>query len=294
MAKKDLHRVNLILSKSFTHARIQDGYRSDHIPLCRIEFLEMYLASNPNGSFIIEKDGDIIAYCFSRLWGTVGWVGPLSVIPSEEGHGYGKEVVSACLEFLKKNGAQTIGLEMPSHSNRNLGFYTKLGFIPGKLTVDFIHHVFPKASQKQPKGFNTVKFSKKDPINKEKFLTQMRRLSNSLEPGLDYTREIKLATEYGFGDACLMTKDQIVLGFIIAHTEPYSQEEARQYLKINVLQMSSDLPINTLDAFLEEVENWARAEYLTEIYLRVPTRYCWGYEYIAKRDFKIVHSDLRM
>ncbi|MFQ5823215.1 MAG: GNAT family N-acetyltransferase [bacterium] len=294
MTQGDLHRVNLILSKSFTHASVQDGYRPDRIPLCRIEFLEMYLASCPDGSFVIEKDGEIIAYSFSRLWGTVGWIGPLSVIPAQEGHGYGKEVVSACIEFLNRNGAQTIGLEMPSHSNRNLGFYTKLGFVPDKLTVDFVRHVFPKASQNRPTSFESVKFSKIEPIRAEKFLTQMRQLSNSLEPGLDYTREVQLATEYGFGDACLLTKDQAALGFVLAHTEPYSQEEVRQYLKINVLQMSSDLPINTLDAFLEEIEDWARTEYLTEIYLRVPTRYCRGYEYIAKRDFKIVHSDLRM
>lgn len=294
MAKRDLHRVNLILSKAFTHARIQDGYRSDRVPLCRIEFLEMYLASNPEGCFVIEKDGEIIAYCFSRLWGSVGWIGPLSVIPSEEGRGYGRDVVSACIDFLKNNGAQTIGLEMPSHSNRNLGFYTNLGFVPGKLTVDFVRHVFPKVSRKQPKIFESVRFGKTDSGKQEHFLLQMKRLCNSLEPGLDYSGEIRLALEYGFGDACLLTKDGTVVGFILGHTEPYSQEEVREYLKITALQMSSDFPISTLDAFLEEIEEWARDEYLTEIYLRVPTRYYRGYEYLAKRDFKIVHSDLRM
>lgn len=294
MAKMDLHRVNRILSKSFTHANLQEGYRSQRIPLCRTEFLEMYLAANPEGSFVIEKDGKIIAYCFSRLWGLIGWIGPLSVIPKEQGHGYGKDVISASIDFLKQKGARTIGLEMPTRSNRNLGFYTKLGFIPDKPAVDLVRQVFPPNIHKRPNVLQVHKFSKIAPSKRTDFLKEMTQFSDKLVTGLDYTKEVEVATEFAFGDACLLTKDKKTLGFILAHTETYSTEEARQFLKVNVLQMSPDLSIKALDDFLELLEDWARVEFLQGIYIRVPTRYYQGYKYLISKEFKIMNIDLRM
>ena len=55
MQKEDLQEVNLLLSKAFTHARIQQGYREARVPLCRKEFLELYFAANSSGCFVIEK-----------------------------------------------------------------------------------------------------------------------------------------------------------------------------------------------------------------------------------------------
>lgn len=294
MAKTDLHRVNLILSKSFTHARLKEGYHSETVPLCRIEFLEMYLAANSEGAFVIEKDGGIIAYCFSRLWGTVGWIGPLSVIPKEQGQGYGKDIVSTCIDFLKQEGAKTIGLEMPVQSSQNLGFYAKLRFISDKPTVDLIRQVFPSKILESPKVFKIHKYSKLTPSEQPAFLQRMKMFSDRLEPGLDYTKEVEVSTEFAFGDACLFTQDQKTVGFILAHTETYSMQEERRFLKVNALQMSPELPISALDNFLAELEDWARVEYLTGIYIRVPTRYYQGFHYLISKEFRIVNTDLRL
>ena len=115
MTKDDLPQINLVLSKSFTHANIKSGDTSSRTPLCRIDFLEMYLAANPGNSFVIEKDRKVIAYCFTHLWGSVGWIGPLSVLPSEQGQGYGKQIVCAAIETLKANG--TYGIRVKSLSS---------------------------------------------------------------------------------------------------------------------------------------------------------------------------------
>ncbi|MFQ5752618.1 MAG: GNAT family N-acetyltransferase [bacterium] len=225
MLKSDLRQVNLILSKSFTHARLQNGLRSNRVPLCRPEFLEMYLAANPGGSFVIEKSNKIIAYCFTHLWGMVGWIGPLSVIPAEEGQGYGKKVVSASVDFLKQQGAKTIGLEMPAHSNRNLAFYTKLGFIPGKLTVDFIYKVSEQSQYKGSKEFTLTKFSKLSHDNKSIFLDKVKQFSSQFEPGLDFTNEIKITTEFGFGDACLISRADKTFGLFSGRKAAVSQNK---------------------------------------------------------------------
>ncbi|MFQ5752619.1 MAG: hypothetical protein ACE5HI_11535 [bacterium] len=58
--------------------------------------------------------------------------------------------------------------------------------------------------------------------------------------------------------------------------------------------MSPELPLKTLDIVLKELEAWARAEHLEGIYLRVPTRFTDGYNFILSKNFTIVNSDLRM
>jgi len=291
MLPEDLPEVNLILSKAFTHARLEQGLREYRVPPCYVKFLEMYLAANPGGSFVIQKDGQIVAYCFSRLWGTVGWIGPLSVIPAEEGRGYGKEVVTAAVAYLKERGASTIGLEMPVHFIRNLAFYSKLGFIPGMPVVDLIRPL-PQTRKKASETTLISTFFSETVRNN--FLKNLRHFSHQVEPGLDYGKEIQLAAEFGFGDACCLSIGDETVGFILGHTETYSPEEERQFLKINALQMSRNLPIERLAEFLEVMEIWARSKELSTIYLRAPTRYYRGFQFLLSNHFRIVNTELRM
>lgn len=294
MVERDLPQVNLILSKAFTHARLKNGLQNSRVPLCRREFLQMYLAAHPHGAFVIERNERIIAYCFSRLWGSVGWIGPLSVLPAEEGKGYGKQVAAAAIEVLESAGAKTIGLEMPAYSCRNLAFYTKLGFRPNKLTVDLVRPVSDANPGCLDDEVEMVTFASLSPGEKQKYVSMLQSFSNHLQEGLDYTREIQLANDFKVGDGRLIFLDGRLIGFCFAHTETYSEEENREYLKVNALQMAASEPLSSLRLFIRCMEDWARAENLTSIYLRVPTRYHRGFEFLLQENFFAVNSDLRM
>ncbi|MFQ5677442.1 MAG: GNAT family N-acetyltransferase, partial [bacterium] len=156
MVEGDLTAVNLLLSKTFTHARYQAGYRKGRVPLCRKEFLQLYFNANPSGSFVIEKDHRIVAFCFSRLWGKTAWFGPLGVEPSAQGKGDGTRIVLHAVENLKKSGARTIGLETSANSSKNLAFYSKLGFKFDSLTVDLIRRIAPKAQPTERSGYERL------------------------------------------------------------------------------------------------------------------------------------------
>src|SRR6185369_190616 len=67
--------------------------------------------------------------------GTEGWMGPLAVRTEYQGAGTGKEIVTRGVEWLKQNGASVIGLETMPRTMDNIGFYSRLGFVPGRLTV---------------------------------------------------------------------------------------------------------------------------------------------------------------
>jgi len=294
MKKEDLREVNLLLSKAFTHARIQQGYREGRVPLCRKEFLELYFTANSAGCFVIEKKHRIISFCFTRLWGTVSWLGPLSVDPSEEGQGYGKKIVLAAVESLKAAGAKTIGLELAANSARNLAFYTKLGFEPRGLVIDVIKKVSGERQPLKLTEFKKLMYGEISPKKRTSLLEGARKFWQQIEPGLDYTRELELAENFEFGDACFIMKSDSIVGFILAHTQTYSQEEKRRFIKINVLQMSSENVIETLDVFIEVIENWALSEKLSAIYLRIPSQQNNVLSHLLSREFKVLHNDLRM
>ena len=294
MKKEDLREVNLLLSKAFTQARIHQGYREGRVPLCRKEFLELYFAANSSGCFVIEKNHRLISFCFTRLWGTVSWLGPLSVDPSEEGQGYGKKIVLAAVESLKTSGAKTIGLELAANSARNLAFYTKLGFEPRGLVIDVIKKVSGERQPLKLTEFNKIMYSEISPQKRTPLLEDARKFWRQIEPGLDYTRELELVENFEFGDACFIMKCDRIVGFILAHTQTYSQEEKRRFIKINALQMSSEMTKETLDVFIEVIENWAFSEKLSAIYLRVSSQQNNVFSHLLSRQFKVLHNDLRM
>ena len=292
MSPADLPEVNLLLSKAFTHGNIQDGLHNRRVPLCRIAFLEYYLHANPGGALVIENDG-IAAYCFSRQWGTLAWLGPLSVIPAQQGRGLGKKIVRACIAHLQGQGAATIGLEMMAGSGRNLAFYTGLGFEIDKPAIDLIRPL-TQHPESEAEIFETVFYSRLSPAEQTELKAAASTFSRNIHAGLDYSSEMAHCLHYGFGDTVILKQNHDIAALMIAHTETYSNDEKRQFLKVNILQISPDLPITTLDACLHILEEWARDEGLTALYVRVPTRYAEGYRYLLSKSFVIAQNDLRL
>lgn len=84
------------------------------------------------------------------------------------------------------------------------------------------------------------------------------------------------------------------MAFVFAHTENYSVEEERRFLKVNVLQIVPGREPDMLPIVLAGIVNWAGAEKLPRLYLRIPTRYHKAYAFALREGFKIVRNELRM
>jgi len=294
MSAADLQEVNLLLSKAFTHGYLEDGLRNRRVPLCKLSFLEYYQLAEPEGAYVIEETGRLVAYCFSRCWGSVGWLGPLSVLPEETGKGYGKEIVTTGIEYLKRSGVQTIGLEMAAVSGRNLAFYTKLGFQVDAPTVDCVRPVAATTRTGENNDFEVVRLSRIAAAERPALLSAIRQFSARFQPALDYSDEITRCLYFGFGDAILLLDNGQIIALMIAHTETYSAEEKRQFLKVNILQISPGLPIQIIDSCIDILERWAREEDLRALYVRVPTRYTGAFRYLLQNSFQIAQNDLRL
>src|SRR6185436_1614781 len=88
------------------------------------------------GAMLWRDDrGRVVAFNMMHRSGTEGWMGPLAVRTEYQGNGAGKEIVTRGIEWLKQNDASVIGLETMPRTMDNIGFYSRLGFVPGRLTV---------------------------------------------------------------------------------------------------------------------------------------------------------------
>ncbi|HML22309.1 MAG TPA: GNAT family N-acetyltransferase [Aggregatilinea sp.] len=90
----------------------------------------------PYSGVVIEwPPGKVAGYCFTHVWGSLGWLGTLGVAPKNQGFGLGYAVTAAGIALLREAGCTTIALETMPDSGKNLGLYTRLGLEGRDLTV---------------------------------------------------------------------------------------------------------------------------------------------------------------
>jgi len=92
------------------------------------ENIKMLIKSNPNGCLALREKDRLIGYAFTRIEGSLGFIGPIGVHPDFRGGGYGKKLIEKCVEALQKNDCTMIGLETLPEWGDRLGLYQKLGF----------------------------------------------------------------------------------------------------------------------------------------------------------------------
>jgi ribosomal protein S18 acetylase RimI-like enzyme len=93
-----------------------------------LDYLQGVLAWNPNTCWVIEQEGQLIAAACGLYNGRHGILSQVAVLPEYRGQGYGKQIVLACVESLKRLGARRIRLFVRDHNEYALEFYRRLGF----------------------------------------------------------------------------------------------------------------------------------------------------------------------
>ncbi|NUO78515.1 GNAT family N-acetyltransferase [candidate division KSB1 bacterium] len=293
MRSADLPAVNRVLSKAFTSARIDEGYKNAYVRPCHLSFLEMYLANFPGGCFVMENKQSLFGYTFAHLLGQVGWLGPLSILPAQQGKHLGHEIVLASIKALQHAGAQVIGLETAPRNYRNLGFYSKLGFQPGRLTLDLTKRVPPVAGESLPSKYEVRFIGETEGAQRAELLDEADELARRIDPCLALRNEIALTLRFNYGDALCLREGKRMVACALAHTETYSEDEAARYLKVITLLIEpkrAELPGQVVQLLC----NWASHKHLDTVSVRTPTRYARAYHALLGLGFRVFHAELRM
>ena len=284
----DVDALNRLFAEAFTDRYHRDGMSSVRVPYLSREIWRYAIEDAGEGAMIWrDEDGQLAAFNMVHLSGTEGWMGPLAVRPVLQGGGAGSQVVRSGMSWLRRRGARTLGLETMPRTVENIGFYSRIGFAPGHLTVTMVRELESGA----PERAAGRALSRSD--NPEPLLAATRDLTQSLVPGVDYTRELSLTLDLGLGDTTILEgRDGRPLGFALWHTAALAQGRPSDELRILKI-VARDLA--SFRALLRAIEGQAAGRgTLQRVSLRCQTVYRDAYLSLLDDGYRVHWTDLRM
>jgi GNAT superfamily N-acetyltransferase len=282
---RDIESLNRVFSEAFTDRYSRDGLVGVRVPLLNNLVWRYALEDAGEGSMVWrDAEGQMVAFNMVHHSGTEGWMGPLAVRPDRQGEGLGSAMVRSGIEWLRARGATTIGLETMPRTVDNIGFYSRIGLVPGPLTVTLVHEV-PRRS------LGTVELlSGAGPAWGER-LEECRRLTDRLLPGVDFTRELVLSRELGIGDTTLVRDGRVLTGFALWHSTPLAAGRPKDELR--VLKLVTATP-DTFERLIQSVQLSATSERVSRVAIRCQTEFSAAYLKLIGLGYRVHWTDLRM
>jgi GNAT superfamily N-acetyltransferase len=186
---EDIPALNRVFSEAFTDRYRRDGMVGVRVPQLNPAIWRYAIEDAGKGAMLWRDErGEIAAFNIAHRSGIEGWMGPLAVRADRQAGGVGKEMVREGIEHLKRSGAKIIGLETMPRTMDNIGFYSSIGFIPGRLTVTL---TLDAVANESP----VTLFGRLPARDRDDVLEECRLLVDSLIAGYNFTREIELTDD---------------------------------------------------------------------------------------------------
>ena len=281
----EIGELNQIFSDSFTERYRRDGMVGVRVPFLNPTIWRYAIEDAADGALLWRDDrGHIVAFNMVHQSGTEGWMGPLAVRTEFQGAGTGKEIVTRGVEWLKTRGASVIGLETMPRTMDNIGFYSRLGFLPGRLTIT-------TTLEAAYSEFPAILIGRLTPQARDDVLAACRALVQRLLPGYDYSREIMLTHELSLGDTVLLYDGDALVGFALAHTAPLVEGRAREELRVLKLVLEDESRFVDL---VRAITDFARRSGTRRIALRLQGEFLNAYQRVIALGGHVRWTDLRM
>jgi GNAT superfamily N-acetyltransferase len=282
---RDIEPLNRVFADAFTDRYSRDGLVGVRVPHLNTLVWRYALEDAGDGAMIWrDADGQLVAFNMVHQSGTEGWMGPLAVRPDRQGEGLGSVMVRLGIDWLKGQGATAIGLETMPRTVENIGFYSRIGLVPGPLTVTLVHDVARRLSA-LPELLSGAGHQLPHRID------ECRRLTDRLAPGVDFTREIVLTRDLGIGDTTLLREAGELLGWALWHSTPLAAGRAKDEIRVLKL-VARDMA--AFDRLLDCLQATAASERVGRIALRCQTEYAEAYLRLIAAGYRVHWTDLRM
>jgi len=281
----DIEALNRVFAEAFTDRYRRDGMAGVRVPQLNPLIWRYALDDAGDGAMLWrDETGDVVAFNIAHRSGVEGWMGPLAVRPDRQGEGLGKAVVRAAVDWLLANGAQVIGLETMPRTLDNIGFYSRLGFLPNHLTVTLTLDV------PRPAARATV-LSAMAADARSATMHAIQALTAQAAPGYDFSREVALTALLDVGDATVIEGRDGIEAFALWHSEPLAEGRARHELRVLKL-VAKDL--EAFERVVASLEATARSVGQRRIAIRCQCRYGDAYAALIRRGYVVRWTDLRM
>jgi GNAT superfamily N-acetyltransferase len=97
--------------------------------------LTLYLRAQPDGWYVIEDDGELLAVAGCLLYGPFCWIGLVATHPSAQGRGLASRLSAHLVEWAMARGCRTVALDA---SDVGRPVYERLGFRVIGTTAELI------------------------------------------------------------------------------------------------------------------------------------------------------------
>jgi GNAT superfamily N-acetyltransferase len=282
---RDIDPLNRVFAEAFTDRYSRDGLVGVRVPQLNPLVWRYAIDDAGDGAMVWrDADGHMVAFNMVHRSGTEGWMGPLAVRPDRQGEGLGSLMVRTGIDWLRALGATTIGLETMPRTVDNIGFYSRIGLVPGRLTVTLVHDV-PRRATVDAELLSRARGAPDDGI------AECRLLVQSLLPGVDFTREIALTRELAIGDTTLIREGGALVAFALWHSTPLAAGRPKDELR--VLKLVARDPA-AFDRLLDALPAAAAGERVGRIAVRCQTEFAAAYLRLVTRGYRVHWTDLRM
>ncbi len=288
VAPGDVPALNRLFADSFTDRYRRDGLVGVRVPYLNEAIWRYAIMLAGDGAMLWRDEGErLVAFNLAHRSGTEGWMGPLCVRPDRQLGGLGKEIVGAAVEWLKAQGVTTLGLETMPRTVDNIGFYSRLGFVPGRLTLTMTREI-GAGPKREPDLLTLGQLSTEE---RRERLGQIGAFVDAMLPGADYSREIELTLELLLGDVVCMERDGELEAFALCHAAPLAEGGGRD--EVRALKVGAR-DTGALLAVLSLAAAWARRLAIRRLAVRCQTAYAEAYRALVADGFRVRWSDLRM
>ena len=282
---RDIESLNQVFAEAFTDRYSRDGLVGVRVPQLNNLVWRYALEDAGDGSMVWrDAEGHMVAFNMVHRSGTEGWMGPLAVRPDRQGEGLGSTMVRTGIDWLRAQGATTIGLETMPRTVDNIGFYSRIGLVPGRLTVTLVHDV-PRRSAGSPELLSGAGPAWNDQLE------ECRRLTDRVLPGVDFTRELVLTRDLGVGDTTLMREGRTLTGFALWHSTPLAAGRPKDELRVLKLVTAT---VDTFEHLIQAVQLSAASERVARVAIRCQTEFHAAYLHLIQMGYRVHWTDLRM
>ncbi len=282
----DIPALNTIFSEAFSERYRRDGMAGVRVPPLNPAIWRFAIEGAGEGAMLWrDGNGAIAAFNLAHVSGREGWMGPLAVREDLQGRGFGREIVSAGIDRLKRAGCLTIGLETMPRTMDNIGFYAGLAFLPTQLTITVTMEGHGGAPPPDLLGHLGLE-------RRRETLEECRALTERTRPGADFSQEIAATLRHGIGDAVLARDAQGALeAFALYHDVPLVEGRSREELRVLKL-VARDT--NAVLAIMQQVRAQARRSGALRAALRVQGEYGALFRALVAHGARVRWTDLRM
>jgi GNAT superfamily N-acetyltransferase len=285
LTPQDIPELNRLFSDSFTDRYRKDGLVGVRVPHLNPAVWKYAIADAGRGAFAWrDEGGSLVAFNLVHCSGGEGWMGPLAVDRDYQGAGLGKTIVQAGLDWLVARQARVIGLETMPRTVDNIGFYSRLGFVPANLTVTLAIDVPP--ASRIPHTLASL-----EPAERAVAIGRCGDLLRALAPGYDFTREIELTAEFDLGDTVLLHSGGELRAYALCHVAPLAEGRGRDELRVLKLVARDETAFGEL---LPELLALARRSGARRVAIRAQGAYSAAYRLLIARQARVRWTDLRM